>query len=241
MTALYIFLACIGASFVQRTTGFGFGIFIMSMLPFLLPSYVEATTLSGLLALTSAAIVVVRHWRLVAWRRLWIILLSFLVVSTVAVALVAHTHEHALRLVLGIVLILVSLYFALFSSRIHLRPTVATQIVTGTLSGLMGGFFAMQGPPAALYLISSEPDKEHYLAMMQCYFLIGNAVMTLTRASHGFFTAAVGWGYLYGLGGVVLGSWLGAKVFAHISGPTLKHVVYAYIGLSGLLVLLTLK
>ena len=36
--ALYIFLLSIGASFVQRTTGFGFGIFIMTMLPFFLPS-----------------------------------------------------------------------------------------------------------------------------------------------------------------------------------------------------------
>jgi len=45
-----IFLLSIGASFVQRTTGFGFGIFIMTMLPFFLPTYGEATTLSGLLA-----------------------------------------------------------------------------------------------------------------------------------------------------------------------------------------------
>ena len=45
-----IFLLSIGASFVQQTTGFGFGIFIMTMLPFFLPTYGEATTLSGLLA-----------------------------------------------------------------------------------------------------------------------------------------------------------------------------------------------
>ncbi len=34
-----IFLLTIGASFVQRTTGFGFGIFLMTLLPFLMPSY----------------------------------------------------------------------------------------------------------------------------------------------------------------------------------------------------------
>ena len=43
---LSIFLLSIGASFIQRTTGFGFGIFIMTMLPFLMPTYGEATTLS---------------------------------------------------------------------------------------------------------------------------------------------------------------------------------------------------
>ncbi len=46
-----IFILTIGASFVQRTTGFGFGIFIMTLLPFLMPSYGEATTLSGLLVI----------------------------------------------------------------------------------------------------------------------------------------------------------------------------------------------
>lgn len=53
-----IFLLSIGASFVQRTTGFGFGIFIMTMLPFFLPTYGEATTLSGLLAITTSAVIV---------------------------------------------------------------------------------------------------------------------------------------------------------------------------------------
>ena len=56
-----IFLLSIGASFVQRTTGFGFGIFIMTMLPFFLPTYGEATTLSGLLAITTSAVIV---WRM---------------------------------------------------------------------------------------------------------------------------------------------------------------------------------
>ena len=47
-----LFLLSIGASFVQRTTGFGFGIFIMTMLPSIMPSFGEATTLSGILAMT---------------------------------------------------------------------------------------------------------------------------------------------------------------------------------------------
>ena len=44
---LSIFLLSIGASFIQLTTGFGFGIFIMTMLP-----YGDATAQSGLLAIT---------------------------------------------------------------------------------------------------------------------------------------------------------------------------------------------
>ena len=43
-------------------------------------------------------------------------------------------------------------------------------------------FFGMQGPPAVLYFIQSEPTKEHYMAMAQTYFLIGNVMMTIVRA-----------------------------------------------------------
>ena len=44
------------ASFIQRVTGFGYGIVFMSFAPYLMPSYAEATALSGALAIICAAI-----------------------------------------------------------------------------------------------------------------------------------------------------------------------------------------
>ena len=184
-----LFLLSIGASFVQRTTGFGFGIFIMTMLPSIMPSYGEATTLSGILAMTTS-------------------------------------------------LIIVSIYFAFFSKRIKVKTTLPVQVTAGTLSGLMGGFLGMQGPPAVLYFVSSEPDKERYLAMTQTYFLAGNLMMTLARAYNGFFTTTVSIGYVYGIAGVFIGNLIGSWVFRHLSGSLLKYIIYAYIGISGLAFLL---
>ena len=230
-----IFLLSIGASFVQRTTGFGFGIFIMTMLPFFLPTYGEATTLSGLLAITTSAVIVWRMRSYVTWKRLWPILLTFIVVSTITIFALTHIGDHILKRILGVALILISIYFALFSQKIKLpttkkaaiereksdagigssereqaRPKVKVQVSAGTLSGLMGGFFGMQGPPAVLYFIQSEPSKEHYMAMAQTYFLIGNVMMTFVRAYNGFFTTTVLTDYCFGLGGVVIGTTLGA-------------------------------
>ena len=64
-----LFLLSIGASFVQRTTGFGFGIFIMTMLPSIMPSYGEATTLSGQLAMTTSLIIVVQKYKYICLAR----------------------------------------------------------------------------------------------------------------------------------------------------------------------------
>lgn len=235
--ALYIFLLSIGASFVQRTTGFGFGIFIMTMLPFFLPSYGEATSLSGLLAMTTSLPIVWRLRRFICWQRLWMILLTFVVVSAVAIFWLTSIEDQLLHIILGCTLVLTSIYFVVFSQRIKLPATRSVQIGAGGLSGLMGGFFGMQGPPAVLYFISSEPSKEHYMAMAQTYFLIGNAMMTLVRLYNGFVTPAVLDGYLYGIGGVALGTMLGAYVFSRIPTRLFRYIVYAYIGISGLIML----
>lgn len=78
---LYIFILSIGASFVQSTTGFGFGIFIMTLLPYLLPSYGEATTLSGLMALSNSLYIAVKMRKQIDWRALAPILITFIAVS----------------------------------------------------------------------------------------------------------------------------------------------------------------
>ena len=237
--ALFIFLLSIGASFVQRTTGFGFGIFIMTMLPFLMPSYGEATTLSGLLAITTSAVIVWRLREHVIWKRLWTILLTFIIVSTIAIFALKRIEDHILRQILGVALIVISIYFALFSQKIKLPTTKKVQVGAGTLSGLMGGFFGMQGPPAVLYFIQSEPSKEHYMAMTQTYFLIGNVMMTIVRAYNGFFTTTVLTDYCFGLGGVIIGTTLGAYVFKHIPNRIFRYIVYAYIAVSGVVILLS--
>ena len=234
-----IFLLSIGASFVQRTTGFGFGIFIMTMLPFFMPTYGESTTLSGLLAITTSAVIVWRLRSYVTWKRLWPILLTFFAVSTIAMFALTRIEDHILKRVLGVALIVISIYFALFSQKIKLSTTKKVQVGAGSLSGLMGGFFGMQGPPAVLYFIQSEPTKEHYMAMAQTYFLIGNVMMTFVRAYNGFFTTTVMTDYFFGLGGVFIGTSLGTYVFKRIPNRIFRYIVYAYIAVSGVIILLT--
>lgn len=229
-----IFLLSIGASLVQRTTGFGFGIFIMTMLPAIMSSHGEATTLSGILAMTTSLIIVIQKYRFIVWRRLLPILLTFIVVSIGAIFVLKRMEYSILNIMLGITLVVVSIYFSFFSKRIKVKTTLPVQITAGTLSGLMGGFFGMQGPPAVLYFVNSEKDKEHYLAVTQTYFLVGNIMMTIARAYNGFFTTAVSMGYIYGITGVVIGNLIGAWVFRHITGSLLKYIIYTYIGISGL-------
>lgn len=236
ISGLNIFLLvlfCTGASFVQRVSGFGFGIFIMTALPFIMPSYGEATALSGLLSAAQSLYVLVSFYRFVAWRRLLFILLAFVVTSFFAVEYVAAVSESCLKRLLGVALVLLSLYFLLTDGKVLLRPSVRVQLSAGALSGVMGGLFGMQGPPAVLYFMASERDKNCYMAMTQLYFLVGNVVMTFFRAENGFVTVAVGKAWLFAIVGVVVGSFFGKMVFDRVSADKLRRIVYFYMMVSG--------
>ena len=204
------------------------------MLPFLLPSYGEATTLSGLLALTTSAAISFRLRKSVSWKRLLPILLTFMAVSAIAVSCLRSMDDSLLRRILGVALVLASLYFIFLSSRIHLRPTLPFQVTAGAISGVLGGFFGMQGPPAVLYFLAVSESKERYTALAQCYFLIGNCMMTIYRAHSGFLTNEVITSWCYAVPAVLVGTYLGGLVFNKLSLPTLRKLVYLYIGISGI-------
>ena len=224
---IYIILLAAGASFIQRTIGFGFGIFIMTALPFLMPSYAEAVTLSGLLSLTSATVVMIQYLKYVTWKRLLPMVAAFSIFS--------------MRRILGCVLIFLSLYFSFFKGKLqkYIRPTSGWLLGTGSVSGVMGGLFGMHGPPVVLYLVVSEPSKNHYMGMIQTYAVLTNIVMLAVRACNGYVTLTVGTTYLYGLGGLAIGVLAGNWAFQRIPNRLFTYIVYAYIGISGAIILLT--
>lgn len=214
---------------------------MMPVLPFLMPSYAEAVTLSGLLSLTSATVVMIKYIKYVNWKRLLPIVAAFVVFSTIAIYLLDKIEGRTMRIILGIMLILISLYFSFFKAKLQkiIKPTAGWQLGVGTASGAMGGLFGMHGPPVVLYLVSSEPDKDHYMGMIQTYAVITNISMLAVRAYNGYVTPVVGMTYLYGIAGLAIGIIAGNLVYRHIPNKIFTYIVYAYIGLSGLIILCT--
>lgn len=236
-TIALLFSSATVAAFIQRVSGFGFGIFIMTLLPLFMPSYGESTTLSGMLALTQSFFVAIQMRKHIVWKRILPMLSAFLLLSYLCIGYVAKVDSRFLMHILGYTLIALSLYFYFFSSKIRINQTIPMQLGIGGISGVMGGFFGMQGPPAVLYYVQSEPSKECYSAQTQVYFVTGNIFMTFARAQNGFVTEAVGKAWIFAIVGVVVGTYIGTKVFNRISAERLRKVVYAYMAVSGLIML----
>jgi uncharacterized membrane protein YfcA len=166
---------------------------------------------------------------------------AFVVFSTAAILMLDRIEGPAMRKILGVVLIFLSLYFSFFKEKIQklIKPDAGWMIGTGSVSGVMGGLFGMHGPPIVLYLIVSEPSKNHYMGMIQTYAVITNIIMLAVRTYNGNVTPYVGTAYLYALGGLVIGVLAGNWAFNRIPNRLFTYIVYTYIAISGAIILLT--
>lgn len=229
---MILLLSCAG-SFIQRVCGFGFGIFIMTILPYLMPSYPEATALSGLLSLIQSGVVLCTIWKHLRVRNLIGIFLVFCIFSYLAIRYVGSAGDGILKILLGFVLIALGGYFSFFSAKVTIEPKAKWQVLLGSLSGIMGGLFGMHGPAAVVYFLSSEKTKESYLAICQAYFVVTNLYMSIFRGQSGFMTSDVFYALLWALPGIGIGVWLGKRVFDMIPQEKLKKIIYCYMIVAG--------
>lgn len=235
MVTLFVLILTIIASFIQRVTGFGFGIFVMMFFPFFLPSYGESVMLSGLLAGTTAFLITISNMHYVRWRMMGIIVLFNVIASFLAIEYMSSLSNETLKRCLGVVLILIALYFLWGKNKSNkLFLSRWAQGIIGTISGIMGGMFAMPGPPVVLYCISSIDNKREYVVTLQAFSVIFNIFYTLFRAKVGFYSEStlLWWGA--GLIGLMIGTSLGSRCSERISNQRLKQIVYIMMILSGI-------
>ena len=234
MTLAFVFILTIIASFIQRVSGFGFGIFVMMFFPFFLPSYGESVMLSGLLAGSTALMIALRNWQYIRWNLMGRVVLFNVVASYLATEYMNSLGNDTMKQCLGVVLILIALYFLFGEGKMgRVFKSKLAQVTIGSISGVMGGMFAMPGPPLVLYCISTIEDKREYVTTLQAFSVVMNLCYTLFRFKAGFYSEDTWLWWLVGLIGAIIGSSVGTRCFERISSRTLKFIVYVMMIVSG--------
>ena len=231
-------LVGIGAGFVQRVSGFGFGIFVMMFLPHFAPSHVAAVVISTLAACGISLYNVIRFRRYIEYKTVWPMIIASMVVIPIAVYCARFVSGEIFGFALGGVLILLSIYFLLFSHKITVRPTKTNGVIAGALAGVLGGMFSTSGPPAVLYLVQASTDMTRYFATIQFYFCFTNLYTAATRAVNGDVTWEL---LLYAVivfAGCLAGGFIGGKVFLKLNPKTIKTVIYIGMIISGILMMI---
>ena len=113
--------------------------------------------------------------------------------------------------------------------------SLSNDVLKQCVSGVMGGMFAMPGPPVVLYCISTLEDKKEYVATLQAFSVVFNSFYTIFRFNAGFYSENTWLWWIMGIGGAVIGSLLGSRCFELISNQTLKRIVYVMMIVSGMI------
>ncbi|MEA4966263.1 MAG: sulfite exporter TauE/SafE family protein [Oscillospiraceae bacterium] len=237
MIVLLMLLISACGGLIQRVSGFGYSIFVMLFLPYFLPTPVAAATVSVLVSCVASGYNAVRYRRDIRFRTMAPSLCAAAVAIPVSVHFAAAAPVGLMKLLLGAVLILFSLYFLFFSSRIHIRPTVPGGLLAGALGGTLNGLFSTGGPPMVLYLVNATEDNQSYFATIQAYFFLTNCFSGTARALSGLVTREVLLLFAVSAVGCFFGNFLGKKIFHRMNQALLRRVIYIGMMISGALMM----
>ena len=237
MTAAVVFLTPIIAGLIQTVTGFGSGIFMMVFFPMLFP-ILGASAISSAISLAGTCTLSWHYRKKCQWKLTLIPALVYILVSSGAILLAPYLPTDLLKKVFGVFLMLLSVYFLVFSSKLKIKATLMSATVCGTLAGILGGLFGIGGPPMVIFFLAALDDKEEYLGTIQFHFFVTGVYMLFFRIYKGIFTMDMIPYVILGMAGMMIGKKIGTKIVDRINADTMKKLVYAFLGVSGFLNLL---
>ena len=221
-------------------TGFGPALIFVSLGAQVLPPH-TVIPLSAMLDATAGIILSLLD-PIHGGRRFWIPPAGAIVVGSFAGGvLLGSMSPELLRIVLGVTIVALAVWFALHRARLEAdslaetlpaRSSPGDALVSG-LGGILGGLTGISGPPL-LWHFGRRFGKRPLRQILIPVFLFAALARVGTYAGTGMITGEVLHGYLLALPGLLLGTFLGNRIFLKIDERTFSRVIGLVLLASGL-------
>ena len=237
-TILFVMIVILAGSCVQSALGFGTTMITMGFLP-LIMEYSKAMGLSIVMVTISTLYISVKYRESIQWGVMLPFLIPTAVICGIVNLLSAKVSSDMMYLLLGIMFVAVSIFFFVFSDRIHITPNPVSGTILGVICGVCYGLFASGGPTAALYLLPATKSKKEYLATIQAFLCVNNIVVLMISLFLGRLDMAdlpmVGAGIVAMLAGTLLGLVIHDKIPSSVFGK----IIYAFVGIGGVWIIVS--
>ena len=239
MEYVIILFGCAIGCALNMVCGFGFGVFCMMFMPYVMGSTVQAAAMINIITFVQSTYLAIRYRKHIQWKLFLVPLAAYFVTSFLAVQLSSGLDNQVMKRILGAFLAVLSVYFIFIAKRVRLTASTRNGLIAGAVGGVMSGMFATGGPPASLYYSATTDTKENYLATIQGYFVFTNAYVIVLRAANGVINKNVLVCTAVGFGGLFLGNFLGHYIFKRIDIDFIRKAIYCMMAVSGIIMLLT--
>jgi uncharacterized membrane protein YfcA len=224
-------LVAFAAFFVKAVSGFGPALVLIGVGSMFLPPH-TIVPLSAMLDATAGAILVFMD-PVAGGRKYWGPLALAIVAGSVAGGiLLSLISPELFRLVLAVAVLLLAVWFIFFRSRStggDLTDELPSRASGGDMTaaaagGLMGGFLGISGPPV-LWHFGRRFAKRALRQVLIPIFLAAAIARVATYSATGLVDATVLLYYCVSLPGLLLGIYVGNRVFLSISEKAFSHVI----------------
>ena len=231
--AVWFFVSLLSSA-VQTTTGFGYAIVALAILPLFVTDMPLLTAEISCIAVWVSVMNLVRRRDCINYRIIIPELVAFLLVQPLATSFSMKADFSVMTAILGAVLFLLSLFFFFNPKNLKIPARWYIGLVAGAISGLIGGLFAISGPPVAIYLLASSKSREEYIETLSFHFVLTSIFIVAIRLWSGALTASAVPSILSGIAGLAIGYYLGRILCTRIKDEMFTRYVCIFTGLSGL-------
>ena len=181
LNLLFLLLVFALGSYVQASTGFAFGLIVISSISAMGLAPIEVTAfVVSLLSLLNSMIGLQGQWRKANFKAILYFSIPCLPATFVGIWLLAFLGEHqlnVLKIILGATIVGSSLLMMLQTNLAKQGSSIGTFLLGGFSSGLIGGLFSTFGPPLT-YIMYRQPDS---LKTIRTTLLLVFAITSIMR------------------------------------------------------------
>jgi uncharacterized membrane protein YfcA len=215
---------CIGfAAFVRGFTGFGLAVVGVPLLTlFFAPAEIVPAIM--ILAILAGLQLLPKIWRSIDWKLLAPTIVGLLIATPFGTWLLAGVSADAMRIMIGVAVLLASGAVQL-GFRFKARPNAALSAGFGAVAGLRGGAAAMPGPSVIFLFLSTPIAVDAARASLVLFFQVSAIASAISATVGGLMKPA---SLLLGAAlvpAMLIGNWLGDRVFDRAPSKAYRHVV----------------
>lgn len=220
---------------LQGLSGFGSVLLSIPLLAMFL-DIKAVIPLAALAAVSITVVILVQLRHQFDWQKIYPLIVGAVPGIPVGVFFLKRLDREVIHWILGVILIVYSLYSLLSRS----SPRITGRrwaYASGFLSGCFGGAFSAGGPPVIVYMSLQEWGKDEIKVSLQGYFLVAGLLIVFLHALSGITTFDVVRYFLVALPELILGTYLGSLVYGRIREESYRKVILVVLACLGCLMI----
>ena len=225
------------AGLVQGATGFGSGIVLNAFwLHILEPS--AAISLNIVSCLFVSALPIYKLRKTLDFSKLKSFVFFGVIGIPTGLLILTMTDPSIFKTTVGLILVIFSIWkFKSKDILINFKSNPALDKLIGFISGILGGFAALGGILPTIWVNLQRLPKNTQRGTYEPFIFITSIAAVISFYFAGFLTLDIFYNFLKAFPALMLGSWIGIKIYALINEALFRHIILGLIFLAGLVLL----